>query len=113
MIVAGGEWGNKFTLFATGLLACSWSARGKQNASGINGKCGGTGFKTGDGRAATFMCACGRLSASGALTRAFKSGERGELTVRACSTCEGIDDLTVNHRSALLLQTVIGLCLGR
>ena len=32
--------------------------------------------------------------------------------VPACSTCEGIDDLTVNHRSALLLETVVGLCLG-
>ena len=34
-------------------------------------------------------------------------------TVPACSTCEGIDDLIVNHRSALLLETVVGLCLGR
>ena len=34
-------------------------------------------------------------------------------TVPVCSTCEGIDDLTVNHRSALLLETVVGLCLGR
>ena len=34
-------------------------------------------------------------------------------TVPACSTCEGIDDITVNHRSALLLETVVGLCLGR
>ena len=35
------------------------------------------------------------------------------LTVPACSTCEGIDDLTVTHRSALLLETVFGLCLWR
>ena len=33
-------------------------------------------------------------------------------TVPACSTCEGIDDLSVNHRSALLLETDVGLCLG-
>ena len=50
---AGGEWGNRLTLLATGLLACSGSADGggaaKRNAGGINDKCGGTGFKTGDG----------------------------------------------------------------
>ena len=50
---AGGEWGNRLTLFATGLVACSGSAcggeGGKRNAGGINGKCGGAGFKTGDG----------------------------------------------------------------
>ena len=34
-------------------------------------------------------------------------------TFPACSTCEGIGDLTVNHRSALFLETVVGLCLGR
>ena len=34
-------------------------------------------------------------------------------TVSACSTCGRIDDLTVNHRSALLPETVVGLCLGR
>ena len=50
---AGGEWGNKFKLFATGLLACIGNDRGgeevKRNAGGINGKCGDTRFKTGDG----------------------------------------------------------------
>ena len=48
---ACGEWGNRLTLFATVLLACSWSAccseGAKRNADGINGKCGGTGFKRG------------------------------------------------------------------
>ena len=35
-------------------------------------------------------------------------------TVLGCSTCEGICDLTVNHRSALLLETVVvGHCLER
>ena len=52
---AGGEWGNRLTLFATGLEACSGSAcggeGGKRNAGGINGKCGGAGFRTGDGGA--------------------------------------------------------------
>ena len=53
---AGGEWGNKFTLFGTGLLACTWSACGgeggkrKAGGTGINGKCGGTGFKAGGER---------------------------------------------------------------
>ena len=59
---SGGEWGNRLTLFATGLLACSGSACGgegaKQKAGRINGKCGCTGFKTGVG-AGKFMCACG------------------------------------------------------
>ena len=59
---AGGEWGNKFTLFGKGLLACTGSAcggeGGMRKAGGINGKCGGTGFITGDGGAGTFMCAC-------------------------------------------------------
>ena len=54
MIGAGGEWGNRLTLFATGLVACSGSAcggeEGKRNAGGINGKCGSEGFRTGDGR---------------------------------------------------------------
>ena len=53
MIGAGGERGNRLTLFATGLVACSGSAcggeGGKWNAGGINGKCGGAGFRTGDG----------------------------------------------------------------
>ena len=53
MIGAGGEWGNRLTLFATGLVACSGSAcggeRGKRNAGGINGKCCGVGFRTGGG----------------------------------------------------------------
>ena len=39
---AGGEWGNRLTLFATVLLACSGSAygdeRAKRNAGGINGR---------------------------------------------------------------------------
>ena len=55
MIGAGGEWGNRLILFATGLVACSGSAcggeGGKQNAAGINGKCGGAGFRTRDGGA--------------------------------------------------------------
>ena len=64
------------------------------------------------------MCACCGLSASGALTSVFKGGERGGLTKFNCPgmldlRCAGIDDLTVNHRSALLLETVVGLCLGR
>ena len=33
-----------------------------------------------DWGAGTFMCACGGLGASGALTTAFKCGERGGLT---------------------------------
>ena len=53
MTGAGGEWGNRLTLFATGSVACSGSAcagkRGKRNAGGINGKCSTTGFETGDG----------------------------------------------------------------
>ena len=48
---AGGEWGNRLTLFGTGLVACSGSAcggeGGKRNAGGINGKCGVAGFITG------------------------------------------------------------------
>ena len=48
---AGGEWGNRLTLFATGFVACSGTAwggeGGKRNAGGIYGKCGSTGFKTG------------------------------------------------------------------
>ena len=72
----GGECGNILTLFATGLVECSGSScggeGGKRNAAGINGKCGGTGFKTGDGGAGKFMCACSGLSASGALTSVFK-----------------------------------------
>ena len=52
---AGGEWCNRLTLFATGLVACSGSAcggeGGKRNAGGINWKCGGAG----DGGAGTFM----------------------------------------------------------
>ena len=85
---AGGEWGNRLTLFATGLVACSGSAcggeGGKRNAGGINGKCDGAGFRTGDGGAGTFMCACCGLSASGALTSVFKGGERGGLTKFNC-----------------------------
>ena len=42
MIGAGGEWGNRLTLFATGLVVCSGSAcggeGGKPNAGGINAK---------------------------------------------------------------------------
>ena len=48
---AGGEWCIRLKLFATGLMACSGSAcggeGGKRNAGGINGKCGGAGFRTG------------------------------------------------------------------
>ena len=50
---AGGERGNRLTLFATGFVACNGGAcggeGGKGNAVGINGKCGGAGFRTGDG----------------------------------------------------------------
>ena len=50
---AGGEWGNRLTLFATGLLACRGSACGgegvKRNDGGNDGKCGGTGFRLLDG----------------------------------------------------------------
>ena len=60
MIGAGGEWGNRLTLFATGLVACSGSAcggeGGKRNAGGINGKCGGAGFRTGDGGGLVHLC---------------------------------------------------------
>ena len=53
MNVAGGDGGNGLKLFATGVLACSGSASGgegaKRNAGGVNGKCGCTGFGTGDG----------------------------------------------------------------
>ena len=60
---AGGEKGNGMTLFAKGLLGCSESACGvkgaKWNAGGIIVECGGTGIRTGDGRAGTVMCVCG------------------------------------------------------
>ena len=76
MNCAGGERSNDLTICATGLLACSGSACGdggpKRNAVGINGKCGGTGFKTGEGREGTFMWACGGLRPSGALAIEFK-----------------------------------------
>ena len=94
---AGGEWGNRLTLFATGLVARSGSAcggeGGKRNAGGINGKCGGAGFRTGDGGAGTFMCACCGLSASGALTSVFKGSEREGLTK---FNCPGMLDLRGN-----------------
>ena len=58
MTGAGGEWGNRLTLFAARLLACSEGAYGgeggKQNAGGVNGIRDGTGFKTGDGGAGCF-----------------------------------------------------------
>ena len=51
---AGGERGDRLTLFATVLLACSGSAYGGEgatrNAGGLNEKCSGTVFKTWDGR---------------------------------------------------------------
>ena len=57
---AVGERGNGLTLFATGLLACNGNTcagkGAKRNAGGINGKCGGTGFKTGDEGAGTLIC---------------------------------------------------------
>ena len=85
---AGGEWGDKLTLFAKELLACSGSVCGgegaKRNAGDVNGKCGGTGFKTGDRGAGIFICACAGLGASGALTTSFKGGERGGLTNFNC-----------------------------
>ena len=50
---------DRLTLFATGLVACSGSAcggeGGKRSAGGINGKCGGAGFKTGD-RGLVHLC---------------------------------------------------------
>ena len=53
------EWGERLTLFATGLLSCSGNACGgegpKQDAGGINRKCGGTGFRTGD-RGLVHLC---------------------------------------------------------
>ena len=80
--------GSGLTLFATGLLACNGnvcSGKGaKRNAVGINGKCGGTGFKMVDGRAGTFKCAGGGLGGSGSLASAFKGGERGGLTKFNC-----------------------------
>ena len=93
---AGGGWDNRLTLFATGSVACrgsAWGEGGKRNAGGINGKCGGAGFRTGDGGAGTFMCACCGLSAIGALASVFKGGERGELTK---FNCPGIIDLRGN-----------------
>ena len=76
---AGGEWGNRLTLFVTVLVACCGIAcggeGGKRNVGGINGNCGCTGFITGDGGTGTFMCACGGLGGSGTLTIAFKDGD--------------------------------------
>ena len=87
MNCAGGERGNGLPFFAKGLLACIGSVCGcegsKRNA-GINGKCGGTRLKTGDKGACSFMCACGGLGASGALTRASQGGERGVMTKFNC-----------------------------
>ena len=60
---------------------------------GINRKCGGTGFKTGDGRVGKFMCACGGLGDSGALASAFKGGEPERLTK---FNCPGMLDLRGN-----------------
>ena len=97
MNVVGGECGKRLTIFATGLVACSGSACGgegeKRNADRINGKCSGTGFKTGDGGAGTFMCACCGLRASGALRSVFKDGECGGLTK---FNCPGMLDLRGN-----------------
>ena len=45
--------------------------------------------------------------------KAVNAEGRLNSTVPACSTCAGIEDLIVNHRSALLLETVVGLCLER
>ena len=89
--------GNGLTLFATGLLACSGSACGgggaKPNAGGNNGKCSRTRFKTGGGRADTFMCASCGLGASGAFASAFKGGVCGGLTK---FYCPGMLDLRGN-----------------
>ena len=53
MNCAGGDGGNRLKLFITGILACNGIACGgegaKWNAGGINGKCGGTEYRTGDG----------------------------------------------------------------
>ena len=76
-------------------MVCSGSAcggeGGKRNAGGINGKCGGAGFRTGDGGAGTFMFAFCGLSASGALTSVFK-GIEGLTKLN----CPGILDLRGN-----------------
>ena len=94
---AGGEWGNRLTLFATGLVASCGIAcggeGGKRNVVGINGNCVSTGFITGDGGTGTFMCACGGLVGSGTLTIAFKDGECGGLTK---FNCPGMLDLRGN-----------------
>ena len=78
-------------------MACSGSAcggeGGKRNAGGINGKCGGARFRTGDGGAGIFMCACGGLGARGALTIVLKGGECGWLTK---FNCPGMLDLRGN-----------------
>ena len=42
------------------------------------------GVSNGGGGACTFVCACGGLGASGALTIAFKGGECGGLTKFNC-----------------------------
>ena len=97
MNCADEERGKGLTLFAMGY----WRVVGvlvaakeqKCNAGGINGKCGGTGFKTGDGRAGTFMCVCGGLSASGALASALEGGElRGLIKFN----CHGMLNLRGN-----------------
>ena len=76
MNYAGGERGNGLTLFATGLLECSGNACGgegaKQDAGEINGKYGGTGFKSGDWRAGIFMQAYGGLGPSAAVASFLK-----------------------------------------
>ena len=59
---AGGERGNRLTLFATGLVACNGSAcggeGGKRKAGGINGKSGVAGFRTGDWGGGWYIYVC-------------------------------------------------------
>ena len=97
MNCAGGERGNRLTLFGTGLAACSGNACGregaKRNAGGIKGKRVGTGFKTGIGRADIFMYVFGGLGAIGALASDFKGGGQGGLTK---FNCPGMLDLRGN-----------------
>ena len=91
--------GKGLTFFGTGLMACSGSACGgdgiKWNACGINGKCGGAEFKTGDGRSGTYLCAYGGLGDRGALASVLRGG-RGGLTK---FNSPGMLDLRRNWRS--------------
>ena len=78
MNCAGGERGNGLTLFTTGLLACCGSdcdgEGAKRSSGGINGKCGGTRYKTGDGYIYVWLW---QISYWRSIKGAFKGGERG------------------------------------